>query len=641
MNPLIFSLGGDSRFFWQENIGDLSGFPSSWDAILNNGIGKPALDSLWITSYLNFTASFTKFGFSWEVINLVFWILPSIVLSFFSAFFLFNFLFPKKRLYALLAGFIYLFNTYFLMVFFGGQLGVALAYSLAPLVFLGFVRVIKECKLQTSIIAGLILGLQILFDPRLAFITLLAVGLYWLFFKKNIIFVFAVPAAIAVLLHSYWIIPLLLTRTPVIPAGFNSLAGFKFFSFTDFSHALSLLHPNWPENIFGKTYFLQPEFLILPIIAFSSLLFINSKVKTQNSIISLAFIGLLGAFLAKGASPPFGEVNRWLFQHFPPMVMFRDPTKFYLLTALSYSILIPFSVCSIHEWLKLKLNPSASLRQRSGQALRASAQNYLPNIFLLLITCYLLLLVRPLWNGELREEFKPREVPPEYVQLKDFLVSQPQFFRTLWLPDWQRFGYFSNTHPAIGKNGFLKELNKDETKQVLENFAVKYIIVPYDSEEEIFLNDRQYDVAQRQELVENLDKIPWLSKVSRFNELNHLSKIAVYEIRDYKDRFWTIGNTEVINWEMKKSTEYVASVKINEPSTLVFSESFDPNWQMTINDKKIQSEKMHNLFNGFALKEKGDYALTIEYTPQRYVYIGFIISMMTILASIGFLIFYK
>ena len=37
-------------------------------------------------------------------------------------------------------------------------------------------------------------------------------------------------------------------------------------------HALSLLHPNWPENLFGKVYFLQPEFLILPILAFSAFL---------------------------------------------------------------------------------------------------------------------------------------------------------------------------------------------------------------------------------------------------------------------------------------------------------------------------------------------------------------------------------
>ncbi|MEK9184848.1 MAG: hypothetical protein AAB866_01630, partial [Patescibacteria group bacterium] len=50
---------------------------------------------------------------------------------------------------------------------------------------------------------------------------------------------------------------------------------------------------------------------------------------------------------AKQPFPPFGQINVWLFQHFPGMIMFRDPTKWYVLTAVSYAILIPFSLLKI------------------------------------------------------------------------------------------------------------------------------------------------------------------------------------------------------------------------------------------------------------------------------------------------------
>ncbi len=51
-----------------------------------------------------------------------------------------------------------------------------------------------------------------------------------------------------------------------------------FLSFADFSHTLAFLHPNWPENLFGKVYFLQPEFLLLPVIAFSALFFVKPNI---------------------------------------------------------------------------------------------------------------------------------------------------------------------------------------------------------------------------------------------------------------------------------------------------------------------------------------------------------------------------
>ena len=171
-------LGGDSRHFWNENIGDFSSLPFAWDSSLNTGIGQPQIGSLWITSYLNFTALTSKLGFSWEIISLMFWILPAVLLSFFSAFLLFKYLFPNKYFYAILSGSIFLFNTYFLMILDGGQLGIALSYSLVPLTLLMFIKTIDSPRLRNSILAGLVLSLQILFDPMIVYIRGISVLIY-------------------------------------------------------------------------------------------------------------------------------------------------------------------------------------------------------------------------------------------------------------------------------------------------------------------------------------------------------------------------------------------------------------------------------------------------------------------------------
>src|SRR5207247_1280407 len=95
-----------------------------------------------------------------------------------------------------------------------------------------------------------------------------------------------------------------------------------------------------------------PEFLVIPIFAYSGLLFLKNA-KKPRVLLSFAFIGLVGAFLAKGANEPFGILYLWLFDHFPGFIMFRDPSKFYLLVAIAYSILITFSLEQLWERLAI------------------------------------------------------------------------------------------------------------------------------------------------------------------------------------------------------------------------------------------------------------------------------------------------
>jgi len=290
-------------------------------------------------------------------------------------------------------------------------------------------------------------------------------------------------------------------------------------------------------------------------------------------------------------------------------------------------------------------------------------KKYLPKTFVLLVICYLLFLIRPAWLGQLGGTFKAKRVPQEYVELKDFLHRQPEFFRTFWVPKRQRFGFRSNNHPVIDAMNLLEVssssavidwLKRDGVKEQLARWAVKYLIIPYDSEGEIFLEDRKYDEAKRKKIEEELRMVRWLRLLDGWD------KIAVFETMEFKDRFFIKELTssrvkELIKWRMVNSTKYEVEVEnVDTPFTLVFSESFDKNWlakwekgdkeeinRNTVEMGKTYSQKTDDELNSFAVSGYNGGKIEIEFELQKYVNYGMIISGVTLLGVIGGLIWLK
>lgn len=530
-------IGGDWPYFYEETLKDFPLFPPVVSPFHGNGLGGVS-SSFFIDQYLYFTIYIANLtNIPWATIYKIFWFWFFIFLSILSIYYLLKTVIKEIALWQIMiGGLIFTANTYILMVVAGGQMGIALAYSIAPLVVASFIKILQNLKpqLKNLLIAGLILGLQIMFDPRIAYITLVGIVLYILLLiiiQKSkslyISFNLLIAIGVSILFNLFWIIPLLSTGSIPVSEGLLSPAGLRFLSFADFSHSLSLLHPNWPENIFGKTYFLDSKFLILPIIAFSSLLFI----KNNRHVLFFSLLALVGAFLAKGSNAPFGEINQWLFQYVPGMNMFRDPTKFYLLIALSYSVLIPHSTGVIFNLIK-----SQSKFKISNFKLQIKSDNKIfnfQNLFLIVIALYLLLLIRPALFGQLGGTFAKRDVLQEYVELKEFLHNQSKFFRTLWIPRQNRFSYFSYNHPSVEAIPLFKATNSaqiiykledEKTRELLSKLAIKYIIVPYDPHGEIFIKDRKYNEKEYLEVIRKLEKISWIKRIEDFKE------IAVFEV---------------------------------------------------------------------------------------------------------------
>lgn len=453
---------GDWPYLYRENIEEFSWFPQS--------------EYVWLAPFYQIPSKILVqyAGIPWEVVERLVWFIPFLILSIFSSY---------KLTRSPLGVLVYALNPYILMVVGGGQMGVAMAYALAPLSF-KFLKELKILKSKEVIWTSLLFSLQTMLDPRLSVITLFAVFIYVSFVRTKSIALLVIPAICSILINAYWIIPVLNGTSKIfsgLTQGNFSPESLQFLSFADFPRTLSLLHPNWPENIFGKVYFMEPVFLLIPLVSFSILLF----KKVDRNIVALATIALIGAFLSKGTNEPFGVVYSYLYALIPGFSIFRDPTKFYLLTILAYAILVPLSLKSIST-IPYKKRPVPHLQ-------------FIVSSF---FTVFFLLLIKPALFGELTGTFKTRQVPVEYGELKTLLVTEKEPFAVLWVPARQRFGFKSTIHPAIESG----QLNSS----LLDKSTVRYVIIPSDSEHELFIKDRNYSQEVRDEYIRMVEGIPGL-----------------------------------------------------------------------------------------------------------------------------------
>ena len=613
-------IGGDWPYLFPEMVNTMSRVPSSWQAGYGGGLG--GLSPAYFLSIYNFFSAWVSVAtdVSWLVVYKLFWFIAPVVLLATGGSILLSVVLPSSVFWMrAMASLILATNTYVIMVTGGGQIGVFYAVSVFPWVLLSFFRFMRATKdyLRSTLVLGTVFGIQVSLDPRIAYLSAISmVVLYffegggWIKLWKRLRFG-AVAGTIAVLLNLYWVLPLLMLKENTLDAlgsAYTTVGALRFFSFADFSHSLSLLHPNWPENLFGKTYFLQPEFLLLPMLAFSSLLFVK-KFKENTLIVGFAVLGLVGAFFSKGANEPFGFLYVWLFEHVPLFVMFRDPTKFYVLIIMSYAVLIPFTLYSITQAIKKYQTKLVWL---------------VPVVFLF----YWVILIRPAITGSLGGTFRQRKVPVQYVLLKELLQKEQGFFRTLWVPRQSRFAYSSSNQLPIEAESLLGATDSASLERALQAptvggqldiLSIRYIIVPFDPYGEIFTDDRKYSQIKREDVEKVLDTVPWLSKIQ-------LNDIAMYKTPQSKDHFW-LENGTIIDWRKISDDSYEVDVSTTETTALMFSESYHRGWQARIKSEIVEATKEPFGIMSFALPYDGSYTVAVEFAPRKWFIIGRAISV--------------
>ena len=91
-------------------------------------------------------------------------------------------------------------------------------------------------------------------------------------------------------------------------------------------------------------------------------------------------------------------------------------------------------------------------------------------------------------------------------------------------------------------------------------------------------------------------------------------------------------------------TKYIVKLNAISSFLLVFKQTYDPNWQaIVLKDTKqlevVHSRHVYSVINGFWIDQTGDLEIVIRYKPQDWFEIGLVISALTFIGCIGYLIY--
>lgn len=612
---------GDAPFFFEAQIRDVPYHPFTY--IPQYGFGVNGVPFLWLDYPFRFLVKFFSVsGLPWSVIEKLVWI-GIFAIGIYGISKLLSYLTSPVRIWPGLL--LYTANTYTILLFGGGQVGVLAAYCLAPFVLYVLLRSVDGLRtghpFSIGLKSGLAFSILLASDIRFALITavpfVLCIPLKGYDWKaigiRRILLASIVAMTTTVAAHSYWLLPAILFRGQVsgMGAAYTGSGMVTFLSVADFPHAFGLLHPNWPENLFGKVYFFRPEYLVIPIIGFFSLVGNNSSAKSRWVTAVGGLLVLLGAFLATGSHGPFGSVYLWLFEHIPGFVLYRDPTKWYLLTALGYSLLIPIAIDAIVQRMK---------RIR-----------WLPYALFCAFWVFLLL---PVFTGQVNGNLRPMRLTDEYVRFADDFSKDTRFSRTLWIPSPDKFIYSDWRHPVVtmeqlmgpaSLSAQLAFLERPGFVEHIRQMGIGYIGIPNDSEQRMFLNDYKPDPIARSRIVESVAKLN-VSPVASYNPLR------MYAVEHPAD-LMTVGTLSAIYSRDRGIYEgYRLSVPESAtPSALTIRYGFDTGWYLDDGGNVVRPTKAEGGFMGFMIPAGPERTVLVRFGPQIYSVIGLFIGIGSVI----------
>jgi hypothetical protein len=514
--------------------------PRVWQEKSAEGLGEYTIFTLWSWPMSFLFGLFANLGLNFSTLERLLQIIPLILIGSFS---IWKFL-SKSNLSKnskFVASIFYLANTYILLLVDGGQLMIGLAYVWFPYAYMKLKESLNG-GLRDRLISGLAVSVLVFFDIRFIFALLLlslATFIYELIFTRKVhVSRFInnwfksgfVVSLVIIGLNFFWLSPLYLA--PIPSQVYDSLTQNSNLSFTTYKHALTMLQPHWYKNVFGKVAQLNPTFFLIPALVFMAPVLKRKSRKVWFWVL----VAGLSVFLTKGSNPPLPGVYLWLFDNIPGFSLFRDSTKFFFLVALSYSVLIGFSINELEKKIHWKLK------------FLSNKITVLP----LLIALYFILIVYPVWSGKMTGTFSEPYNQKEFVDSLKKIEEDTEFNRIFWIPSMAPMGHISANHPAleasrlvqkrpfvvgtVGKYELFNFLREAPHMDDLFSIAgVRYIAYPYPDtrREELKQDNVDYYYA----FLDQLTSLSWVEK--RISE----PSVAVLKTKDSKDRFFVAQNT--------------------------------------------------------------------------------------------------
>ncbi|MEK7158762.1 MAG: hypothetical protein AAB733_04290, partial [Patescibacteria group bacterium] len=447
--------GGDWGFHFPQTMLDWWPGWQLWDSGLNFG---RILDQFFLQFSLYGWITKT-FGVTYSISERVIWFGPLLVLLVAGMYGL-AFAVTKRTLAATVATIIWAMNSYILLLAVGGQISVAISVAAIPVSLWALIVVLERGQWWRSILLGLALALQGVYDIRITYATIAAIllvsGVYcwihrsegwrgiaqtaWRLFPGFAFFVF---------LQLYWLLPWLMGGGVNIAAMGGESNWVSRLSFFRMEYILTATHPLWPMRQLGETSALDWIAMLNGVLFFVGLLW-TARLRAFERLF-LCSLWVFGAFFLLGGLPPAGPIYLWLFDYLPAFNMFRDPSKFFGFVAIPFAILMGWVVVELQRHL---LEPSAVLKKffhdhAIGSTVRKFGVWAIPVAIILLFSAQ----AGPGLLEEAGGTFASRSIPEEYRKTAEYLgANAEQWFRVLWTPYRHRFAYYTQQRPAVDLN---------------------------------------------------------------------------------------------------------------------------------------------------------------------------------------------
>jgi hypothetical protein len=449
---------GDWGFYYTETQREFFSLPFLWTSA---EFGAPDLGITMYPVYLvmGMLSFITNFAVSERIV----WLWPTVILGSFGIYFL-----VRKVLHSHIGGivgsFVFNYNSYFVLIK-TGHLTITTAFSIGLFAIYFYILALEKKNIKLILLVSFLNVVISFYEFRIFYLICFILLFYAVYNKifiekingfKNLFFYIlftGIPFVIPLGIDMFWILAMLQKGSGQKDIIFsNTLFGS---AYLNVSRSLTLFHPYWTGG-YSLPFVVQPipiYFWLIPLAAFLGFFFNRKNIL----VLFFAVIGVIGLFLTKQEAPPFPGVYLWLFHHFPGFNAFREASKFYSVIALSYAVLIG-GLCS-YVWNSYRT-------KFFGKVIAI--------IIFLGISFLFLFNTKSLITGEIGTLFIPRSIPREYIALKEYLLSEKMFYRTLVVPYNHRYVFYNSLHPTVNFSSNL------DTK-MLNLLAVKYVILPYDS----------------------------------------------------------------------------------------------------------------------------------------------------------------
>jgi hypothetical protein len=625
---------GDWPYLWPPWMRGFIGPPIAWMSEFDLGYYNGSAASHIIQSAMGV---FSAFGLNYSIIERLFFfwpaaLLPGIGMYFFSKD-------PLGRAGGTAAGLVYQLNT--AALFYGGaHLNQAVAYALVPALLLFMRGSVRRGSFRNAVAAGIVMSLILAYEPRLGYIIGWVAAAYLLFLlasrrnKKIQWGIVATIIGIPLAVHGYWLIAAFLYPSEA----FSTVPRKLFIPFITLPYSLALYDPFWSGGMLA-TFDVQPIpwfAYLLPIVAFMSL---ATKRPLPEQLL-FAAIGVIGVFLAKQDNPPSGEIYAWLFTNFPGFLLFRESSKFFLLTALGYSVLVGTFV---HNSARRLAKPIPFL---SMSRLSPKRQSRIGALLVLLAIAGSVAPSQAAFANTLGYAYSTSTVPQLYYGLET-LVNDGSFSRVLWFMTYPTFGFRSNEHPAVNALTFYSSyqdlLPKGSNLRLLLNaLSIKYVILTDDT---AYPTDPTFNFLRE-----------WYKSVTNGTGLQQVTGFAGATVFKNSDALPQVYTTKLNLSQLSNSTAVLQAPKLGmdinkvavneyriklQPANgnlVVLSEGFDSNWILIAGSRTIRSTRVMGLLNGFVIGNLTTDDATILYQPQVVFNWGFILSLATLVLSTIFVL---